>query len=135
MRNLFIIIAIIGSIALFSCGETVHFPPAEKEIVNVFQTPECELISQTVTEATIKCSDGTIIIIQIEPPECEECEECEDCCEGDCCGDDCNGPVMITICHKPGTPAEKTMSIPAPAVPGHLGHGDYLGVCENDYND
>jgi hypothetical protein len=36
----------------------------------------------------------------------------------------------ITICHKPGTPAEKTLVLPAPAVPGHLGHGDYEGVCQ-----
>jgi hypothetical protein len=36
----------------------------------------------------------------------------------------------ITICHKPGTPAEKTLVLPAPAVPGHLRHGDYEGVCQ-----
>jgi hypothetical protein len=35
----------------------------------------------------------------------------------------------VTICHKPGTPAEKTMEVPPEAVPGHLGHGDYLGAC------
>lgn len=37
---------------------------------------------------------------------------------------------VITICHKPGTPAQKTLVLPASAGPGHLGHGDYLGVCE-----
>jgi len=36
----------------------------------------------------------------------------------------------ITICHKPGTPAEKTLVLPAVAGPGHLRHGDYEGVCE-----
>jgi hypothetical protein len=35
-----------------------------------------------------------------------------------------------TICHKPGTPAEKTMEVPHSAVEGHLGHGDRLGPCE-----
>jgi hypothetical protein len=35
----------------------------------------------------------------------------------------------VTICHKPGTPAEKTKRVPITAVPGHLGHGDYLGPC------
>lgn len=35
----------------------------------------------------------------------------------------------VTICHKPGTPAEKTKVLPAPALSGHLGHGDYLGSC------
>ena len=37
----------------------------------------------------------------------------------------------VTICHKPGTPAEKTMEVPQSAVDGHLGHGDYLGPCES----
>jgi hypothetical protein len=36
----------------------------------------------------------------------------------------------VTICHKPGTPAEKTMEVPRSAVDGHLGHGDHLGPCE-----
>ncbi len=35
----------------------------------------------------------------------------------------------VTICHKPGTPAEKTMTLPRPALSGHLGHGDALGPC------
>ena len=39
----------------------------------------------------------------------------------------------VTICHKPGTPAEKTMSVPEPAVKGHLGHGDYKGPCKKKY--
>ena len=36
---------------------------------------------------------------------------------------------IITICHKPGTTAEKTMTIPMSALKGHLGHGDYTGAC------
>jgi hypothetical protein len=36
----------------------------------------------------------------------------------------------ITICHKPGTPAQKTLVLPASAGPGHLQHGDYEGVCQ-----
>ena len=36
----------------------------------------------------------------------------------------------VTICHKPGTPAEKTKEVPQSAVDGHLGHGDHLGPCE-----
>ncbi len=38
-------------------------------------------------------------------------------------------PPRVTICHKPGTPAQKTMTLPQPAVQGHLGHGDTLGPC------
>ena len=37
----------------------------------------------------------------------------------------------VTICHKPGTPAEKTLKVPPSAVAGHLGHGDHLGKCGN----
>lgn len=35
----------------------------------------------------------------------------------------------MTVCHKPGTPAQQTMTLPANAVAGHLGHGDTLGPC------
>jgi Cys-rich repeat protein len=36
----------------------------------------------------------------------------------------------VTICHKPGTPAEKTKEVPQSAVDSHLGHGDHRGPCE-----
>ena len=36
---------------------------------------------------------------------------------------------VVMICHKPGTPAEKTLTLPVPALNGHLGHGDTLGPC------
>jgi hypothetical protein len=38
--------------------------------------------------------------------------------------------VRITICHKPDTPAQKTLVLPESAIPGHLGHGDTLGPCD-----
>src|SRR5918998_2855002 len=38
----------------------------------------------------------------------------------------------VTICHKPGTPAEKTMEVPKSAVDGHLRHGDHRGPCETE---
>ena len=37
---------------------------------------------------------------------------------------------VVTICHKPGTPAEKTMAVTAASLDGHLAHGDLLGPCE-----
>lgn len=37
---------------------------------------------------------------------------------------------VVTICHKPGTPAQKTLVIPIQALAGHLGHGDTIGPCE-----
>ncbi|MCV0366220.1 MAG: choice-of-anchor C family protein [Nitrosopumilus sp.] len=36
----------------------------------------------------------------------------------------------VTICHKPDTPAEKTLRVPEAALKGHLKHGDTLGPCE-----
>jgi cytoskeletal protein RodZ len=35
----------------------------------------------------------------------------------------------VTICHKPGTPEEKTIEVSQSAVDRHLGHGDRLGPC------
>jgi hypothetical protein len=35
----------------------------------------------------------------------------------------------VTICHKPTTEDEATLSVGAPAVPAHLAHGDLLGAC------
>ena len=42
---------------------------------------------------------------------------------------DGNGHTPVTICHKPGTPAEHTETVDDDAVPAHLDHGDYLGAC------
>ncbi|MCX6175304.1 MAG: hypothetical protein NTZ27_11180 [Ignavibacteriales bacterium] len=36
------------------------------------------------------------------------------------------------LCHKPGTPAQKTMDILNSAVSGHIGHGDTYGTCSGD---
>jgi len=38
-------------------------------------------------------------------------------------------PDDVTICHKPGTAAEKTMTIDSSGLSDHLGHGDTLGSC------
>lgn len=41
------------------------------------------------------------------------------------------GHTPVTICHKPGTPAEQTLVVDDDSVEltGHLGHGDTLGPC------
>lgn len=37
---------------------------------------------------------------------------------------------LLTICHKAGTPAQKTMTLPYPGAMGHInGHGDTAGAC------
>jgi hypothetical protein len=38
-------------------------------------------------------------------------------------------PEQVTICHRPGTPAQQTQTIPSTALEGHLGHGDTEGFC------
>ena len=39
------------------------------------------------------------------------------------------GQEKVTLCHKPGTPAEGTLEVAQAAVQAHLDHGDVLGVC------
>lgn len=39
-------------------------------------------------------------------------------------------PDLVTICHKPGTPAQKTLTLPRSAIQAHLDHGDRLNACE-----
>lgn len=41
------------------------------------------------------------------------------------------GHTPVTICHKPGTPAEQTLVVDDDSVKlkGHLGHGDTIGAC------
>ena len=41
------------------------------------------------------------------------------------------GHTPVTICHKPGTPAEQTEVVDDDSVPAHLAHGDYLGECQS----
>ncbi|MCA9872462.1 MAG: FecR domain-containing protein [Anaerolineales bacterium] len=40
-----------------------------------------------------------------------------------------SGNGNVTICHKPGSPAQQTKTVPQSALGGHLGHGDTLGPC------
>lgn len=44
-------------------------------------------------------------------------------------GADETGHEPVTICHKPGTPAEHTLTVDDDAVPAHLQHGDTMGAC------
>ena len=40
-------------------------------------------------------------------------------------------PDQMVICHNPGTPAEKTMTLPRPAAENHIrSHGDTPGPWE-----
>jgi hypothetical protein len=39
----------------------------------------------------------------------------------------------FVVCHKPDTPAQKNLVLPASAVPAHTGHGDTEGGCKIDF--
>ena len=39
------------------------------------------------------------------------------------------GTTRVTICHKPGTPAQKQLEVDDNAIPGHVRHGDTVGEC------
>jgi hypothetical protein len=75
--------------------------------------------------------DGRIVIVSIiviytpppppPPPGGEDDDNDDD--------EDDQGRGSVTICHKPGTPAEKTKTLPQSALSGHLGHGDTMGPC------
>lgn len=42
----------------------------------------------------------------------------------------------ITICHEPGTPAQKTLTLPRKAAEKHIAnHGDTLGACSDSENE
>lgn len=45
------------------------------------------------------------------------------------------GQSKVTVCHKPGTPAEMTLEIAAPAEAAHLAHGDTQGECTGPQSD
>lgn len=45
------------------------------------------------------------------------------------------GQEKVTVCHKPGTPAEATLEIAAPALNAHLGHGDHEGECQGPQSE
>ncbi len=38
-------------------------------------------------------------------------------------------PLYVTICHKPGTEAQKSLTLPYQAAEKHMVHGDYEGPC------
>ena len=38
-------------------------------------------------------------------------------------------PEKVTICHKYGTPAQKSLTLPYQATEKHMVHGDTLGAC------
>ncbi len=55
---------------------------------------------------------------------------------GNTTDDDCNPDTFdngdVKICHKPGTSAEKTMVVDQYNLTGHLGHGDFIGLCSGE---
>ena len=78
--------------------------------------------SGDVVQAVICVSeDGTLVIVQITILNTED--------EDTNGGTEATGGEKVLICHKPDKKGGHTLSVAAPAVPAHLGHGDTLGPC------
>jgi len=78
--------------------------------------------SGDIVQAVVCISeDGTLIIVQITILNTDD-----DDTDGNA---ETTGQEKVLICHKPDKKGGNTLSIAAPAVPAHLGHGDKLGAC------
>jgi len=73
---------------------------------------------QVVLAVVCVSEDGQLVIVQIVVLNI-------DIDDG---GSSVNGEKVL-VCHKPDKKGGHTLSIPSPAVPAHLGHGDTLGPC------
>jgi len=45
-------------------------------------------------------------------------------------GDHGGGHTPVTVCHKPGTPAQKSLTFDDDGYKAHIAHGDTLGPCQ-----
>jgi len=80
------------------------------------------IASGDVVQAVLCVSeDGTLVIVQITILHTED--------EDTSGGTEATGGEKVLICHKPDKKGGHTLSVAAPAVPAHLGHGDTLGSC------
>jgi len=95
--------------------------------VTIFTDDTSGLMLDFEVEVEVVLSNSSLVAKEIEIEE----EEDEDHIQ------EFNGATVVhmssttTICHKPGTPAEKTKELPESALKGHLGHGDVLGDCSD----
>ena len=87
------------------------------------EPPDGVILSSDDDVLVVLCpsEDGQIVIVQIiviviTPPDDGGTEP------------PTNGEKVL-VCHKPDKKGGHTLSIPPPAVPAHLGHGDKLGAC------
>ncbi|MCH6586336.1 MAG: hypothetical protein IH792_04840 [Thaumarchaeota archaeon] len=95
--------------------------------VTIFTNDTSGLMLDFEVEVEVVLSNSSLVATEIEV----EDEDDEDHIQ------EFNGATVVhmssttTICHKPGTPAEKTKELPERALKGHLGHGDVLGPCSD----
>lgn len=74
--------------------------------------------NQTLIVVVCPGEDGQIVIVQIIIIQIDVEE-----------GETPANSEKVLVCHKPAKKGGHTLSIAAPAVPAHLGHGDTLGPC------
>ncbi len=95
------------------------FDMAEVEVDGTLEVGSVVMIIACVADdGSIEIEEIIILYTPVDTPPSDD-------------GDDNDGSAggSTTICHKPGTPAEKTKTVPESALGGHLGHGDTLGAC------
>ena len=82
-----------------------------------------ELQGVVLMDASGQISIANIRVTNLQPPVSDE----DDTDEG--VEEEEQPTPKIAVCHKPGTPAEKTLVVSESALKGHLGHGDDEGPC------
>ncbi|MDX1415139.1 MAG: DUF5666 domain-containing protein [Candidatus Promineifilaceae bacterium] len=123
-------------------GDELHLSDGQTIILDDDLDIEGELVPGSVVLITACVGqDGRIVIVSIiviytpPPPPGPTPPAGGDDDDDDSDNDNDNdngadpGGGSVTICHKPGTPAEQTKTLPQSALGGHLGHGDTMGPC------
>jgi hypothetical protein len=84
-------------------------------------------------DGVVRVNNLKIVLLEEEEPDVVVIDD--DVSEDDLSEDDLSEDVddvvaaKVAVCHKPGTPAQKTLYLPASALNGHLRHGDIEGDC------
>ncbi len=94
------------------------------EQINGAPSPDGDVVLESLTgeKLWIQISPDTAIVGEVAPPMQFKIRFDR--------VDDDNDEMVI--CHKPGTPAEQTKTIPESAWGGHNGHGDTVGACSGE---
>ncbi len=113
-------VAIILLLSLV-CTSLVWADP-EKQMVTICHMPGTP--AQVTTEVTANAVSGHLSHGDV-------LSSCNDLPPGGVSAQPGGTDARVTICHKSGSPAEKTMDVTIADLDSHLGHGDLLGDCQD----